>query len=99
MTLAAEDNQDNQPQRSGPTSVNGVKADELKRLVDRIENLEERKAGMQEDIKLVKAEAKAEGFDIKTLNTILKLRKMDAITIEAEEMLLAVYKSALGMAD
>ena len=61
--------------------------------------LEERKAGMAADIKLVKDEAKSTGFDIKTLNTILKLRKMDATTIEAEELLLEIYKRALGMTD
>jgi uncharacterized protein (UPF0335 family) len=102
MTLAAveQNTQDTDSNTStGPTSVNGVKADELKRLIDRIENLEERKTGMMEDIKLVNAEAKAEGFDIKTVNTILKLRKMDTQTIEQEELLLEVYKRALGMTD
>jgi len=102
MTLAAadQDQLDNDSTTSkGPTAVNGVKADELRNLIKRIELLEERKAGMAADIKLVKDEAKATGFDVKTLNTILKLRKMDATTIEAEEMLLAIYKSALGMAD
>ena len=101
MTLAAEDNQQDagQSTSSGPTSVNGVKADELKRVIDRIEVIENLKAGNVADIKLVKDEAKSQGFDIKTLNTILKLRKMDASTIEAEEMLLEVYKIALGMTD
>lgn len=101
MTLAADqDEQDNAPATSaGPTSVNGVKADELKRLIDRIENLDDRKTGIMEDIKLVKAEGKAEGFDLKTINAILKLRKMDEQTIEAEELLLEVYKRALGMTD
>ena len=102
MTLAAadQDQLDNDSTTSkGPTAVNGVKADELRSFIKRIELLEERKAGMAADIKLVKDEAKSTGFDVKTLNTILKLRKQDASTIEAEEMLLAIYKSALGMAD
>ena len=101
MTLAAEDNQTDagQTTSSGPTSVNSVKGDELRGFIKRIELLEERKAGMAADIKLVKDEAKSTGFDIKTLNTILKLRKMDATTIEAEELLLEIYKRALGMTD
>lgn len=99
MTLAAvEDTHDTQDtSNDGPTSVNGVSADELKSIIRRIENLEEQKAGIASDIKLVKDEAKAQGFDVKTLNTILRLRKKDASTIEQEELLLAVYKRALGM--
>jgi uncharacterized protein (UPF0335 family) len=101
MTLAAaEDTQDNEsPVSTGPTSVNGVKAEELKRIIDRIEVVEERKAGMSSDIKMIKDEAKSEGFDVKTLNAILRLRKKDSKTIEAEELLLEVYKRALGMTD
>ena len=81
----------------GPTSVNGVKAEELQRVIQRIENLEEQKQGIADDIKLVKAEAKADGFDVKTINEILKLRKKDASEIEQAELLLQVYKRALGM--
>lgn len=102
MTLAAEDqNQlDNESTTStGPTSVNGVKADELRRVIKRIEVIEALKAGNMADIKLIKDEAKSEGFDIKTINTILRLRKKDAQSIEAEELLLEVYKRALGMTD
>lgn len=98
MTLAAvEDTQDTSTENNGPTSVNGVKADELKRVISRIEVCENQKAGIAEDIRLIKAEAKAEGFDVKTINQIIKLRKMDASTIEQEELLLLVYKRALGM--
>ena len=101
MTLAAEDNnQDSeQSESTGPISVNGVKGDELRSIIKRIETVEERKAGMSADIKMIKDEAKSNGFDVKTLNTILKLRKMDATTIEAEELLLEIYKRALGMTD
>ena len=105
MTLTAEDTQDTDidtdtnTETSGPTSVNGVKADELKRIISRIELCENQKAGVLEDIKLIKAEAKSEGFDVKTITQIIKLRKMDASTIEQEEMLLSVYKIALGMED
>jgi uncharacterized protein (UPF0335 family) len=100
MTLADDNTQDDgSNDNDGPTSVNGVVAADLKNLIKRIELLEERKAGMAADIKLVKDEAKSQGFDVKTLNQILKLRKMDATTIEAEELLLEVYKRALGMTE
>ncbi len=103
MTLAAEDTQDTQDTQDtetrGPTSVNGVKASELKNVIERIERVVLQKEGMTADIKLIKDEAKSQGFDVKTINQILKLRKMDASTIEAEELLLEVYKTALGMSD
>jgi uncharacterized protein (UPF0335 family) len=82
-----------------PTTVNGVKAEALQDIIERIERAVERKDGMSADIKLIKAEAKAEGFDPKTINEILKLRKKDAATLEQEELLLEVYKRALGMTD
>lgn len=96
MTLAAVDNQDTDTP-TGPTRVNGVSAAELKSVIDRIENLMDRRKGINEDISLVKAEAKSQGFDVKTINAILKLRQMDSATIEQEELLLEVYKRALGM--
>ena len=104
MTLAAEDQTQDQPDTdsttpAGPTSVNGVKASELREFIKRIERVEFTKAGCVADIKMIKDEAKSTGFDVKTLNAILKLRKMDASTIEAEELLLEAYKRALGMTD
>ncbi len=101
MTLSDENTQDdsNDNDNSGPTAVNGVVAADLKKFIQRIETVEERKAGMSADIKMIKDEAKSQGFDVKTLNQIIKLRKMDATTIEAEELLLEVYKRALGMAE
>ena len=83
----------------GPTSVNGVSAQELRDLIRRIENLEEQKKGIADDIALTKKEAKANGFDVKTINTIVKLRKKDAREIEEEETLLVAYQRALGMID
>ena len=82
---------------NAPASVNGVKAEELQRIIARIEQLEEQKKGVQEDISLVKKEAKADGFDVKTINAIIKLRKKDERTVQEEENLLDIYKRALGM--
>jgi len=98
MTALAAENLDHDAPVA-PASVNGVKAEALQDIIDRIERLVERKEGVTADIKLVKAEAKAEGFDPKTITEILKLRKKDAATLEQEELLLEVYKRALGMTD
>lgn len=78
--------------------VGGIAADQLRSIVERIERLEEEKAGIASDIKDVFAEAKGNGYDVKTLRTVVRLRKQDAAEREEAEHLLDTYKRALGMA-
>jgi len=75
-----------------------IAADQLRLLIERIERLEEEKAGIGDDIKDVYAEAKSTGFDIKTIRTIVRLRKMEKHHREEAEALLETYKAALGLA-
>ena len=75
----------------------GVARDQLRAIVERIERLEEEKKGIAEDIKEVYAEAKANGFDTKTLRSIVRLRKQDKSEREEQEALLELYMHALGM--
>ncbi|WP_417844819.1 DUF2312 domain-containing protein [Thalassospira sp.] len=75
----------------------GIAADQLASYIERIERLEEEKANLMADIKAVKNEAKALGFDIKTINTLVKLRKLTDQEREEQEALLDIYKAALGM--
>lgn len=75
-----------------------IAAGQLRALIERIERLEEEKKTIADDIKDVYAEAKGNGFDTKTLRTIIRLRKMDQAEREEQEMILDRYKSALGMA-
>ena len=49
------------------------------------------------DIKEVFAEARANGFDVKTMRKIIQVRKMDAADREEQESLLDIYMHALGM--
>lgn len=74
-----------------------IAKDQLRSLVERIERLEEEKADVASDIKDVYAEAKGNGYDVKTLRRIIALRKKDAAERDEEEYLLDTYKSALGM--
>lgn len=77
--------------------VGGVSADRLKQYIERIERLEEEKAGIAEDIRDVYSEAKSAGFETKVMRQVVKLRKMDSQKrIELEE-LLELYKSAVGL--
>lgn len=77
--------------------VGGIQSDRLKSFIERIERLEEEKGTLAADIKDVKAEAKGSGFDVKIINAIVKLRKLDSADLAEQETLIDLYKSALGM--
>ncbi len=74
-----------------------VAASQLKAIIERIERLEEEKAGLSEDIKGVYQEAKGNGFDTKILRKIVALRKRDYAERQEEEALLEMYMQSLGM--
>lgn len=79
-------------------NVGGIAGDQLRSYIERIERLEEEKKALAEDIKEVFAEAKANGFDVKIMRQIIKLRKMDKDDRDEIETLLELYRRALGMA-
>ncbi len=78
-------------------STTAVAAGQLRAFVERIERLEEEKKAVAEQVKEVYAEAKANGFDSKTLRRVVSLRKKPAEERQEEEALLDLYLSALGM--
>ena len=73
--------------------------DQLRSFVARIERLEEEKAALAADLREVYAEAKGNGFDVKALRTVIRLRKQDENKRREEEVVLTTYLHALGMAD
>jgi uncharacterized protein (UPF0335 family) len=75
-----------------------VAADELRLLVERIERLEEEKKGIADDVRDVYAEAKARGYDTKTMRAIVRLRKMETHQRQEMDALLETYRAALGLA-
>jgi len=75
----------------------GVAHDQLRTIIERIEKLEEEKAAIAGDIKEIYAEAKANGFDTKTLRRVVQLRKQDSAERQEQEALLDLYLHALGM--
>jgi uncharacterized protein (UPF0335 family) len=74
-----------------------IARDQLKALIERIERLEEEKKATSDDIRDVYAEAKGNGFDVKVLRTIVRLRKMDTDERREQEAVLETYMHALGM--
>ena len=71
--------------------------DHLRAFVERIERLEEEKKVISDDVRDVYAEAKANGFDVKALRSIVKLRKQDENERKEHEAILETYMHALGM--
>ena len=70
---------------------------QLKAIIERIERLEEEKKTISDDIRDVYAEAKGNGFDVKALRAIVRLRKQDANERAEQETILETYMQALGM--
>jgi uncharacterized protein (UPF0335 family) len=71
--------------------------DQLKAIIERVERLEEEKKAIADDIRDVYAEAKGNGYDVKALRTVVRLRKQDKQEREEQEAILETYLQALGM--
>lgn len=78
-------------------SATTVAAGQLLAIIERIERLEEEKKEVAEQIKEVYAEAKGNGFDVKTLRKVVALRRKDPEERSEEEAMLDLYLHALGM--
>ena len=74
-----------------------VAKDQLKQYIDRIERLEAEKSSLLDDIKQVFDEAKANGFDVKTMKQIIKLRKLDKNKLAEQDAILELYRQALDL--
>jgi uncharacterized protein (UPF0335 family) len=90
-TAAAQKDQKEKP-------ATRIAKDQLKAFVERVERLEEEKKAISDDIRDVYAEAKGNGFDVKTLRTIVRLRKQDLSERQEQQAILDTYMHALGMA-
>jgi uncharacterized protein (UPF0335 family) len=71
--------------------------DQLKSIIERIERLEEEKKTISDDIRDVYAESKGNGFDVKALRQIVRLRKQDPNERQEHETIVETYMHALGM--
>ena len=71
--------------------------EKLKSFVERIERLEEEKKTISDDIRVVYAEAKGSGFEVKALRAIVRMRKEDTDERREYETILETYMHALGM--
>ena len=78
-------------------SEGNVAADQLRLFIERIERLEEEKKGIADDVRDVYSEAKANGYDTKTMRAIVRLRRMESHVRQEADALLETYRTALGL--
>ena len=71
--------------------------DQLKSIIERIERCEEEKKSISDDIAEIYSEAKGNGYDVKALRTIVRMRKQDPNERAEAETILETYMQALGM--
>lgn len=97
MTRNSIDDDDDALTVDVPEYEGEVAADSLRKFIERIERLSEEVKGLQDDIKDIYNEAKAQGYDPKTMRVIVRLRKMEKTARDEAEALLETYKAALGI--
>jgi len=77
---------------SRPTDIAG---DQLRAIVERIEHIDEEIKELNEGKKEIYLEAKGNGFDVKILREVIRVRKLDQEERDEQESLLDVYMQAI----
>jgi len=76
----------------GPVDIPG---NQLRAIVERIEQIEDEIKDLTEAKKEIYAEAKSNGFDVKVLREVIRVRKQDQKERDEHETLLDLYMSAI----
>ena len=77
---------------SEPTEIAG---DQLRTIVERIEHVDEEIKELTEAKKEIFVEAKGNGFDVKVIREVIRVRKQDQKERDELETLLDLYLSAM----
>ena len=81
------------------TDTVGIAGDRIRSFVERIEHIEEEIKALNEGKKEIFAEAKGDGFDVKVLKEIIRLRKQDKDERDEQQSLLDLYLRAMQGGD
>jgi len=84
---------------TGPDVLTGNAQARLKGFVERLDRLQDDAQAVRDDMKEVRAEAKGEGFDTKTINKLVALQRKDRAKVIEDKMILETYASAIGCED
>jgi uncharacterized protein (UPF0335 family) len=77
------------------TNTVGIPGDRICSFIERVEHIDEEIKALNEGKKEVFSEAKGEGFDVKVLREILRLRKQDKEDRDEQDTLLDLYLKAM----
>jgi uncharacterized protein (UPF0335 family) len=80
---------------SGPADIPG---DQLRTIVERIEHIDEEIKELNEAKRDIYAEAKSNGFDLKVLREVIRIRKKGKQERDEQETLLDLYMHAIDTA-
>jgi len=78
------------------TLKGGISGQQLRSFIEKIERLEQDKAEINEVIRETFSEAKSEGFDVKVMRQLIKIRRMKKEELVEQEELLDLYRKVLG---
>lgn len=76
---------------------NQFSKDQLQAIIERIESQERDKDDIAAGIRDIYTEAKDNGYDVKALRTIVRIRKQDPNDRSEQEAILETYMHAMGM--
>ena len=76
---------------------NSISKDQLRSIIERIENVEAEIKERGADRTDIYKEAAGNGYDVKALKAIVRIRKEDASKRAEAEAILATYMLAMGM--
>jgi len=96
-TFTSDHDEDEAPAGKGHNRIGGVETPKLKSYIERVERMDVEIKGLTDDRKDIFAEAKANGFDVKTMKQIIKDRKLKAHELAEREYMYSLYARALGM--
>ena len=81
---------------ASPDVLTSAAQGRLRTVIERLVRLEEDKAAVMAVMTEVFAEAKGEGYDVKILRKVIRIRKQDKAKRQEEDAILDLYMSALG---
>lgn len=84
---------------SSPASSQNHQGQRLKFFFQRLENLEDEKKRISDDIREVFQEAKGEGFDPVIMRRVMRMRRMRKDQLAEQEQLTELYLNALESAE
>ena len=78
------------------TAIGDNAKQQLLSIVERVERLNEDKKSLLEDIREIFSEAKGNGYDVKALRTVIRMRAQDPNERAEQEAIIDSYANALG---